>query len=50
MIDLKLIKQEELKNIKLIAIDIDGTLLDTEKYTISSKIIEGKKYGFNVFK
>ena len=31
MIDLKLIKQEELKNIKLIAIDIDGTLLDDNK-------------------
>lgn len=36
------------KKIDTILFDIDGTLLDTEKYTISSKIIEGKKYGFDV--
>ena len=34
--------------IKVILFDLDGTLIDTEKFTISSKIIEGKKYGFNV--
>ena len=32
-----------MKNIDTILFDIDGTLLDTEIYTISSKIIEGKK-------
>ena len=37
-----------MKNIDTILFDIDGTLLDTEIYTISSKIIEGKKYGYNV--
>lgn len=36
------------KKIDTILFDIDGTLIDTEKYTISSKIIEGKKYGFDV--
>lgn len=34
--------------IKVILFDLDGTLIDTEKFTISSKIIEGKKYGFDV--
>ena len=31
-----------------VSFDIDGTLLDTEKYTILSKIIEGKKYGYDI--
>ena len=34
--------------IKVILFDMDGTIIDDEKFTISSKIIEGKKYGFNV--
>jgi HAD superfamily hydrolase (TIGR01509 family) len=34
--------------IKAILFDMDGTLIDDEKLTISSKVIEGKKYGFNV--
>lgn len=34
--------------IDTIIFDIDGTLIDSEKYTISSKIIEGKKYGYNI--
>lgn len=34
--------------IKAILFDLDGTLIDDEKFTISSKIIEGKKYGYNV--
>ena len=34
--------------IKVILFDLDGTLIDTEKFTVSSKIIEGKKYGFKV--
>ena len=33
--------------IKAILFDMDGTLIDDEKYTISSKIIEGKKYGYS---
>ena len=36
--------------IKAILFDMDGTLIDDEKLTISSKVIEGKKYGFNVKK
>ena len=32
-----------MKNIDTILFDIDGTLLDTEIYTISSKIIEVQK-------
>ena len=36
------------KDIDTIIFDIDGTLINTEKYTIFSKIIEGKKYGFDV--
>ena len=34
--------------IKAILFDMDGTLIDDEKFTISSKIIEGKKYGYIV--
>lgn len=34
------------KKIDTILFDIDGTLLNTEKYTILSKINEGKKYGY----
>lgn len=34
--------------IKAILFDMDGTLIDDEKFTISSKIIEGKKYGYKV--
>ena len=34
--------------IDTIIFDIDGTLIDSEKYTISSKIIEGKKYGYDI--
>lgn len=34
--------------IKAILFDLDGTLIDDEKFTISSKIIEGKKYGYQV--
>ena len=34
--------------IKAILFDKDGTLIDDEKFTISSKIIEGKKYGYKV--
>ena len=34
--------------IKAVLFDLDGTLIDTEPYTISSKIIEGKKYGYDV--
>ena len=33
---------------KLFFFDIDGTLIDSEKYTIESKIIEGKKYGYDI--
>ena len=34
--------------IDTIIFDIDGTLINTEKYTISSKIIEGKKFGYDI--
>ena len=34
--------------IDTILLDIDGTLIDSEIYTIKSKIIEGKKYGFDI--
>ena len=37
-----------MNKIDTILLDIDGTLIDSEKYTISSKIIEGKKYGFDI--
>jgi len=36
------------KIIDTVIFDIDGTLINTEKYTILSKIIEGKKYGYDV--
>ncbi len=36
------------KKIDTVLFDIDGTLIDSEKYTISSKIIEGKKYGYDI--
>ena len=34
--------------IKCVLFDLDGTLLDDEEFTISSKIIEGKKFGYDV--
>lgn len=34
--------------IKLVMFDLDGTLLDNEEFTMSSKIIEGKKIGYNL--
>ena len=34
--------------IDTILLDIDGTLINSEIYTIQSKIIEGKKYGFDI--
>ena len=37
-----------MNKIDTILLDIDGTLIDSEKYTISSKIIEGKKYGYDI--
>lgn len=36
------------KKIDTVLLDIDGTLIDSEKYTISSKINEGKKYGYDI--
>lgn len=34
--------------IKCVLFDLDGTIIDTEEFTILSKQIEGKKYGFDV--
>ena len=34
--------------IKCVLFDMDGTIINSEKYTISSKIIEGKKLGYDV--
>lgn len=34
--------------IDTILFDIDGTLINSEKYTILSKIVEGKKYGYDI--
>lgn len=34
--------------IKCVLFDMDGTIINSEKYTISSKIIEGKKFGYDV--
>ena len=31
--------------IRCVLFDLDGTLIDTEEFTISTKQIEGKKYG-----
>lgn len=36
--------------IKLIIFDLDGTILDNEIFTIESKIIEGKKIGYDISK
>ncbi|MDD6302968.1 MAG: HAD family phosphatase [Bacillales bacterium] len=36
--------------IKGVIFDLDGTILDDEKFTISSKIIEGKKLGYKIKK
>lgn len=36
------------KKIDTILFDIDGTLINSEIYTIKSKIIEGKKYGYDI--
>lgn len=34
--------------IKAVLFDLDGTLIDDEKFTITSKIIEGKKIGYDI--
>lgn len=34
--------------IKYILFDLDGTLIDNEKFTIISKVIEGKKLGYQI--
>lgn len=34
--------------IKLVLFDLDGTLIDDEIFTITSKVIEGKKLGYNI--
>lgn len=34
--------------IKLVIFDLDGTLIDDEIFTITSKVIEGKKLGYNI--
>ena len=34
--------------IRCVLFDLDGTLIDSEEFTISSKQIEGKKYGYDV--
>lgn len=34
--------------IKCVLFDLDGTIIDSEIYTISSKIIEGKKLGYDI--
>ncbi|MGN1296054.1 MAG: HAD family hydrolase [Bacilli bacterium] len=34
--------------IKCVLFDLDGTIIDTEEFTISSKQIEGKKYGYDI--
>lgn len=36
--------------IKAILFDMDGTIIDDEKYTVLSKIKEGKKLGYNIKK
>lgn len=34
--------------INAVIFDLDGTLIDTEEFTIRSKMVEGKKLGYNV--
>ena len=34
--------------LRLVIFDMDGTLIDNEEFTISSKVIEGKKIGYNI--
>lgn len=34
--------------LRLVIFDMDGTILDNEEFTISSKVIEGKKLGYNI--
>lgn len=34
--------------IELVIFDLDGTLIDNEKFTIISKVIEGKKIGYEI--
>ena len=34
--------------LRLVIFDMDGTILDNDEFTISSKVIEGKKLGYNI--
>lgn len=34
--------------LRLVIFDMDGTILNNEEFTISSKVIEGKKLGYNI--
>lgn len=38
-----------MKKIEAVLFDLDGTLIDTERFTILSKVEGGKEFGYDIF-